>query len=114
MAANYATMASVEASYPELAGKVTQAMVDLGKQFVNIKVWGEKASFGHAAVVAHLVAAGLGSGATVASKTAGSVSISYAVPAATSDWQTTPYGKHYLMLRNTLSPMVMFGFRERT
>lgn len=74
---------------------------------IALQLWGERASFAHSLLAAHMIAVHPGvsvPGATpaVTSRKAGELATTYAAPAAVpddSELNRTPYGRNYLTLR---------------
>lgn len=111
MAQAYATSADLLLLAPGLtaAPASVTAYLALAERFVDVATWGESASAGHALATLHLMAAGgiagvPNSGAKIASKTIGRLSVSYQGDAAASDpdFGSTQWGAMFVALRSTI------------
>jgi len=103
MAAAYAVIADLPGEFSGTDSDTAQFWLDVAQDQVDVSVFGDVTSRAHVLLASHLLkAAGEGTGATgggaVSSRTVGSVSESYAVAAATSELESTTYGRAYLRL----------------
>lgn len=106
MARRYATSAEVAALTGLADDAALQSVVDRAKHHVSLEAWGIKASDGHLLVAAHFATVYLDPSSSaaqsgnVASRSIGSISVSYAVAASDDPlFGTTKYGREFLALK---------------
>jgi hypothetical protein len=115
----YATDSDLLARYPELvaaSGPLRAEALAEARTSVNLGTWGSKAMFGHRALAAHLIATtpGVsipGVGPNVVSRRIGELQVTYGGSTPTEDGAlaSTPYGKHYLRLRDSIVVLPIVG-----
>jgi hypothetical protein len=111
VAARYATRADFDELAPDLAMLSTElvaAYLLVTRELIGLSRWGERASFGHAFLTAHLLAstvaaAGAGAGGQLTAEANGPASRSFAVAEPSDpELSSTAYGRSYLLLRRVV------------
>jgi hypothetical protein len=89
------------------------AAIEAAKAYFDESVWGDALTMGHTHMTAHVImglsgASGGGASGPASSMSMGPVSITYALPAAvtTSLFGSTPAGRAFLALRESLGSMM--------
>lgn len=110
MAQAYTTGAELVALFTELAGvadDLRDFYVDMTREMVALELWGDRASFAHSLLAAHMIAShpGVsipGVSAPVTSRRMGEIATTYANTGAVpsdADLARTQYGQNYLAIR---------------
>lgn len=119
--AAWATFADVILWYPSLASTAAPmqtAAIEAAKAYFDADVWGDALTMGHTHMAAHVVmglsgSSGGGASGPASSMSMGPVSITYALPTAvtTSLFGSTPAGRAFLALRESLGSMLTPVYR---